>query len=183
MQERNKGPQRKQDPSLRDLIEREAWQKIQDKFSAVSGVGLRLVDAIGEFVTTYSGKPRLCAELLKESPLKNKVCGQGCLPTFLGGEAAVDRNLGFVCEATGLHNFVTPLRIDNGRALGYFIIGPVILVKPESKEDYRKRAEELCLDPEEFWSAIIEIKVMSFHGAQSLVELIKGVDEFCLKLA
>lgn len=173
---------REQEISLIDLIDIKTWQKIQDNFSAVTGAGVRLVDAKGISVTSPSGKPRLCADFLKDHLLKEKVCGT-CLPTFLGGKAVIDKNLGFVCETSGAHNFITPLRIDSGKVLGYFIVGPVILVMLKPKEEYRKAAEELGLDLEDLWSAIIEIKVTSFHGIQLLVELIKDVGEFNLKLA
>ncbi|MCK9604789.1 MAG: PocR ligand-binding domain-containing protein [Candidatus Omnitrophica bacterium] len=183
MEGNNKEYPGKREPSLRELIDVKTWQKIQDKFSAVIGAGLRLVDAEGKLVTTPSGEPRLCAELLKNPITKNMACGQNCLPSFLGGSAVVDKNLGFVCNAAGLHNFITPLRIGNGKVLGYFIIGPVLLVMPKSKEDCRKAAEELGIDAADLWSALLEIKVISFRGAQSLVELIKDVEEFCLKAA
>ena len=103
------------------------------------------------------------------------------MPTFLGGNEAVDKNLSFICQA-GLHNFVAPLRVE-GEVRGYLIVGPVVLVMRKPKEAYSKTAQEFCLDLEDFWSAILEIKVVSFHGMQSLIELIKGVGEYTLKLA
>lgn len=168
--------------SLRDLIEVREWQKIQDDFSAATQVGLRLVDAQGVALTSPSGQPRLCAELLKDPAIQDKPCGP-CLPTFLGGKSILDKNLGFACEVAGLHNFAAPLRINSDKVLGYFIVGPLILVMFKPKEEYRKAAGELGLDLEDFWSAIIEIKVVSFHGVQALVELIKDVGEFILRLA
>lgn len=171
-----------QEFSLGDLIDIKAWQRIQDNFSAVTEVSLRLVDAKGVAITKPSGEPRLCTNLLKNPVVKKKVCG-ACLPTFLGGKAVLDKNLVFVCEVAGLHNFATPLTINGGKVLGYLLVGPVTLVMLKPKEDYRKVAEELDLDLEDLWSAIIEIKAISFHGVQSLVELIKGVGEFTLRLA
>ncbi len=167
-------------PSLKDLIDVKSWQKIQDNFSFVTGVAIRTLDSEGKPFTSPSNEPRLCSEFLKNSPDKNRLCG-ACLPTFLGGKAVVDNNLSFICTA-GLHNLSTPLKVDN-RTLGYIIIGPVILVMRKSKEEYRKAAEEVKLDLEDFWSAIVEIKVTSFHGIQSLVELIKDVAEYNLKTA
>ena len=155
--------------SLADLIDIKDWQKIQDNFSTVTDVCLRTVDSKGRFITSVSRKPRLC-----------KDCGP-CLPTFLGGKEVVDKNLSFTCKA-GLHSLVAPLRVD-GKAWGYIIVGPVVLVMRKPKEQYYQVAEELGFSLESFWDAFLEIKVISFQGAQSLVELIKDIGEYTIKLA
>ena len=165
--------------SLRDLIDIKEWQRIQDNFSAITDVCLRTVDPNGKFLTSISKEPRLCSDLLEKSPHRERICGS-CLPTFLGGKATVDKNLSFICHA-GLHSFLTPLR-TNGKVLGYLIAGPVVLIKRRPKEEYRKIAEQLNLGLEDLWSAISEIKVISFHGVQSLVELVKDVCEYSIRL-
>ena len=167
--------------NLRDVIDMNAWQKVQDNFSAVTEVSLLTVDSKGNFLTKPSLETRLCSQVLRNSPQRDKICGS-CLPTFLGGKGVVDRNLTFYCETAGLHNFVAPLKTDDGKVLGYVILGPVILVMRKTKEEYRKAAEELNINLEDFWSAILEIKVVSFQGMQSLVELIKDVGEFAIGL-
>lgn len=167
--------------TIKDVIDIRAWQKIQDNFSAVTGICLRTVDANGKTITSPSNEPRLCGELSPESSLVSKICAN-CLPTFLGGRGVVDRNLSFQC-LPGVHNFIAPLRIDRKEALGYLLIGPVILVMRKPKEDFHQAAEELNLDLDYLWNALVEIKVMSFQGMQSLVELIKDVGEYTLKLA
>ncbi len=165
---------------LKDLLDLNQWQKIQDNFSAVTNVGLRTLDNGCKLFTSASHEPRLCSELLKKSQVKNKVCGT-CLPTFLGGKEVVNKNLSFICHA-GLHNFISPLKVQN-RILGYVIVGPVVLGMRKSKQQYNEAAEELNLDLEEFWGAILEIKVISFQGVQSLIELIKDIAEHTLELS
>ncbi len=166
--------------SLSDFLDINEWQKIQDNFSIVTGVCLRTVDSKGNPITLPSRKPHLCNNLLKAYQLQDKLCGR-CLPTFLGGSGVVDRNLSFVCHA-GLSNFVAPLRLDS-RVFGYIIVGPLALIMRKPKEQYQKMAEELNIDAEELWEAILEIKVTSFQGALSLVELVRGVGEYTIKLA
>lgn len=165
---------------LQDLIDAGELQKFQDNFSAVTDVAIRTLDAQGNRVTAPSREPRLCSELIKDRFIKDRVCGH-CLPTFLGGDAVVDKNLSFYC-LLGLRNFVIPLKVHH-KAFGYVIVGPVVLVARKPKEEYRKAVEELGVDLEEFWSALLEIKVMSFHGVESLMKLIKDVGEYPLKLA
>lgn len=171
---------KEEDLTLKDLIDSKEWKKIQDNFSAITGVGIRLLDAKGNPASHPSGQPRLCSELLQKSPLKKEVCGQ-CLPTFLGGRAVVDKHLSTVCKS-GLHNFILPLKYGN-KVYGFLQMGPVVLVMRKPKEEYRKITEELSLDLEEFWSALLEIKVMSFQSAQSIMELIRDIGEYTVKLA
>ncbi|MCX5702847.1 MAG: PocR ligand-binding domain-containing protein [Candidatus Omnitrophica bacterium] len=165
--------------SLKDLLDVKSWQKIQDNFSNVTEVGLRTLDSKGNAITSPSRESRLCTELIKDPSVKNKVCGS-CLPTFLGGKAIVDKNLSFSCHSR-LYNFIAPIKVEE-KVMGYAILGPVILFMRGSKEVYLKAAEELDIELDEFWSAILEIKVMSFQLAQSMLELIKDVVEYNLKL-
>lgn len=169
------------DLSLKELINLKDWQKIQDNFSAITGIRLRTLDSEGKSLTSPSGENKFCAKLLKESHLKEKICGP-CLPKFLGGSGMVDKNLNFVCYA-GFHNFVVPLRLNKNKVLGYVIAGPVILVMRKDKEGYREIAEELNIDLEKLWDAILDIRVISFHGIKSIIELIKDVCEYTLNLA
>ncbi len=171
---------RSTDLFLKNLLDIQTWQKIQNNFTAVTGVTLRTVDPQGDPATQPSGLPRLCADLANKPYLKSKVCG-GCLPTFLGGSGVVDRNLGYVCQ-TGLCNFITPLRVKNS-IFGYIILGPVILVMRKNKEEYRQLAEELMLELDELWDMLLEIKIVSFQGMRSLIELIRDVGEYAVRLA
>lgn len=166
--------------SLKDLIEIQEWQRIQDNFSAITAVSVRTLDFRGQAFTTMSAAPRLCTELLKDHWVKESICGN-CLPTFLGGNRTVDKNLSYVCPS-GLYNFVAPLEVAS-RILGYIIVGPVILVARKPKEQCRPIAVQLDINLDKFWDALCEIKVMSFHSVQSLIELIKEIGEYTLRLA
>jgi ligand-binding sensor protein len=167
--------------NLADLINVKDWQEIQDNFSLVTGASLRIVDEQGELITSPSGQSRLCRELIQESPFKDAICGK-CLPTFLGGKQVLNRNLDFEC-LPGVHNFISPLGVESGKVLGYLIVGPVFLVTRQPKQAYQRVAEEFKIDLDEFWAGLLEIKVISYQGAQSLVELVRDVAEYILKCA
>lgn len=166
---------------MRNLIDINKWQRIQDNFSNITGVGLYTVDSNGSPITLPSGQSRLCGELAKKSHIKNKVCGP-CIPTFLGGYGVIDKDLSFRCLAN-LHHFVVPLAVDKAKIVSYLIAGPVILVMRKSKEEYAKLAEALGIDIEDFENALSEIKVMSLTSMLSFIELVKDVGEYVLKLA
>ncbi len=165
---------------VRGIIDLAVWQRIQDNFSSLTGVGLRTFDTEGKPITTPSGEPRLCGEVFKDLRAKDGFCGP-CLPTFLGGRKVVDKNLSFTCPSW-LHTFVAPLQAS-GYVFGYFLIGPVILVMRKPKEQYAQIAEEAGVELEEFWSALLELKVMSLQQAQSMVELVKDVGDYIMMLA
>lgn len=172
----------KKDPKklvFKELVDINEWQKVQDTFSKIINISLRTMDSEGRLLTSPSRQPRLCKELLKETTYGSDVCGP-CLPTFLGGKAVIDKNLSFICPP-GFHNFIAPLRINN-KVLAYTVLGPVILVMRRPKEQYRQLAEELGVDLENLWQEISEIRVISFHRVQSLVELIRRVGEYVLVL-
>lgn len=169
-------------PALKDLINVDAWQDIQDNFSLVTGIDMRLIDSKGNPLIRRSRHPAsLCSDSYPiEQTVKEKVC-KDCLPTFLGGQGVVDRNLSFYC-IPGLENFIVPLTIEN-EVLGYILMGPVILVMRKPKEQYLKTAEALNVDLDDLWNAILDLKVISFHGAQSMLELVKDVGEYAINLA
>jgi putative methionine-R-sulfoxide reductase with GAF domain len=167
--------------SLEDLIDIAKWQKIQDIFSTVTDIGLRTIDTKGELITTPSGESRLCTDFIQVSNLQHDTC-KTCLPAFLGGHAVLEKNLSFICP-TGFHHFIAPLAIAPENIQGYVILGPVILVSRKSKEQYVKIAEDLEIDPEAFWSAVLEIKVLSFYRVQTIINLIKDTGAYILRMA
>ena len=170
----------KRDPSLEELINLDDWKKIQDNFPLVTGIGVHIVNTEGDTVL-YSIDTKLCSEVIKDSVVKQKFCGEKCLPTFLGGKGIVDRNMSFYCTP-GLHNFIAPLRFEKKKVLGYIIMGPMILVMCKTKECYRPVAEELNVGLDELWSALLELRVISVQAAEGMIELVQDVVEFILDL-
>lgn len=166
--------------SFADLINLSTWKRIQDNFSTITNIHIATLDPKGLPVIPPSEEPRLCCELLRHSPFRNEICNL-CLPTFLGGKGIVDKNLGFTCIAN-LHNFIVPLQINN-LIIGFILLGPLHFVRLKPKEEYARQAEELHLDLEEFWQALAEIKIISFHAAHCLTALIKDVGEYILNLS
>lgn len=166
---------------LTDLLDLKHWQNVQDNLSMVTNVTLRTVDADCKPITATSSELMLCHQILRDSAQKDKICGS-CMPTFLGGKWDVDKNLSYICEF-GLYNFAAPLQTGEKekKTWGYVLAGPVVLVKRRDKEDYLRLAEELNVDLEEVWSAILEIKVMSFHGVKSILNLIEDVAEYTME--
>jgi ligand-binding sensor protein len=169
------------EPTFSSLINLADWQKIQDTFSEITHMCLRTVDANGNLLVPKTRSCVFCDNKLKGTRYSLDSFGFGC-PTFLGGKAIVDKNLSFICP-TGFHNFIAPLRLDHTSPVAYIILGPAILVMRKPKQDYAKLAEELDQDLDTLYEAIKEVRVISFYRMQSLVELLRQVGEFILKMA
>lgn len=175
----------KQKIRIQDLIAVSELEKMQESFSEVSGVMIRTVDPQGAHLTAYSNVPSLCSEALQDSRVREKIC-LGCKPNFLGGEGIVDDDLSFEC-LPGLRNYLVPLKIATSETtsliLGYMIIGPIVFMKRKEKEEFRVIAEELGLDPYQFWSFVLELRVFSYQGIRSLLDMIEGMTGRILALA
>jgi GAF domain-containing protein len=100
----------------------------------------------------------------------------------LGGKGVVDRNLGYTCHM-GFHSFITPLKLEEAKIVGYVVLGPVVLIARKPKEEYRQDAETLGMDLEELWNAVLEVRVLSFQRAQAIIELIRSFGEYLIRLA
>ena len=96
---------RKKELAIKNLLDVRKWKKIQDNFSAIVDSNIRIVDSEGRLLTSANRESRLCRDILKESVHRELLCGN-CLPTFLGGEALVDKNLSFYCRG-GLCSFIS----------------------------------------------------------------------------
>ena len=170
---------------LSDLIGLSQLQDMQDSFAEVANVGIRTLDARGQFLTIMSSPPSLCTETFNNVPLKAEICDY-CRPSFLGGRGMVDEEMSFEC-LSGLKNYLVPLRLpvteETSKILGYMVIGPVIFMKRPDKEEYREVADKLGVPLEQFWSYVLELRVFSYKGIQSLLEMIGHLMNHILSLA
>ncbi|MFA5038151.1 MAG: PocR ligand-binding domain-containing protein [Candidatus Omnitrophota bacterium] len=170
---------------LADLIALPQLQEMQESFAEVANVSIRTLDSSGEFVTVMSSPPSLCTEIFSNQSVKSEICDH-CRPSFLGGRGLVDEEMSFEC-LPGLRNYLVPLRltVSEGvsKILGYMMIGPVIFMKRRDKEDYREIADKLGVPLEQFWSYVLELRVFSYKGIQSFLEMIGHLMNHILSLA
>ncbi len=172
-------------PVLADLISPRELQEMQDSFGEVANVAVRTADPQGNFLTQMSHAPTLCAEAMKDSLLRTTLC-QSCVPMFLGGEGIVDEELSFEC-LPGLKHYLVPLKVSrshNGSLiLGYMIIGPVIFMKRRNKETYAQIAERLGMSLDQLWSLLLELRVFSYKGIRSFIDMVEHLTGRILNLS
>lgn len=161
-----------------DIVDVQKWQKIQDHFSEVLGITLRTIDKRGNFITGISGNTRLCDEVIRKSRKAIEEC-ERCLPPFNDN---LDKNWkdGYLCPL-GFYNFLVPLKLGE-ESLAYIVVGPVILGKRYDYQRYIELAKEFNLDPEEYLDALRDIKISSFYGIKSIIELLYDIGTYICRL-
>lgn len=168
--------------SLKEVADVEQWQRIQDHFAEVLGVTIRTVEpGSGNLLTTASNPTRLCEELIKSSPIGITKCAR-CIPVPLT-ELKPDKSWkeGYLCYI-GLHNFSLPVRLPNNKIIAYLLVGPVLLGERPKPEKFPEKILELGIDRDRFMDALLEIKVFSFSGIASVMELLQEIASYIVEL-
>lgn len=123
--------------SLKDIIDVETLQKIQDNFSAVTKLAAVTVDFKGEPITSYSNFTDFCLKF-RESDACKEHCYQS---DAFGGIKAARSGMPSIyrCHA-GLYDMAVPI-IFEGQFLGSMLAGQVHVADP--KEEYPHSEGEL----------------------------------------
>ncbi len=129
---------------LKDFMDLSKLQKIQDDFSNATGLAAIAVDNNGEYITEGSNFTDFCMKYTRGSEEGNRrcvKCDNECTGTYF-------------CHA-GLMDFAFDLVI-NGEKVGT-IIGGQVLPKEPDEEQFRRTAEELGIDPDEYIAALAQV--------------------------
>lgn len=144
------------DVTLTDLIDVDTLQEIQDGFARLTGMAALTTDENGNAVTQGSNFTDFCMNYTRRSPLGCSRCGkcdkEGGEQTMRTGRAAA-----YFCHA-GLVDFAAPIML-NGTFIGSFIGGQVLTEKPDVTK-FRKIAEEIGVDPNEYVAALKKIRII-----------------------
>ena len=136
-------------------------KKILDK--ALELFSQRGYDADGVPVTEGSNFTDFCTKLTRKSAIGCTRCEQcdkkGGLQTRNTGKAT-----SYICHA-GLIDFAAPIML-NGQFIGSFIGGQVLTDTPD-EEKYRKIAEELDINPDDFVVALRKVKIVPKEKVQT----------------
>lgn len=170
----------KSEITLKDVVNIEQWQKIQDHFAEVLGTTMRTVDLGGNLLTTPSNPTKLCEELIKSSPVGITRC-ERCLPASIADlELNEAWKEGYLCHID-LHNFSIPVILPTNKTIAYIMVGPVLLGMRPKLNKYEEKLKELGIDVEKIVDGLLEIKVFSFSGIQSAMELLQEVASYIVE--
>lgn len=142
--------------SLTDFIPVDTLQKIQDTFSAMTGMAALTTDKHGVAVTVGSNFTEFCMRYTRESEIGRHRCEQ-CDKN--GAELAIRNGHSSVYEChAGLMDYAAPIMV-NGELIGCFIGGQVLPKKPD-REKYREIAKEIQVDPEAYLDALDTVYIL-----------------------
>lgn len=131
---------------LKDFMDLDKLQKIQDDFSNATGLAAIAVGIHGEYLTEGSNFTDFCMKYTRGSEEGNRrciKCDNECTGTYF-------------CHA-GLMDFSVDILID-GEKVGAIIGGQVLPETPD-EEKFRETAVELGIDPDSYIAALRKVPV------------------------
>ncbi len=141
---------------LTDLIDVEVLQRIQDAFASLTGMAALTTDVDGVPVTKGSNFTDFCMNYTRKTKIGHSRCEQcdkyGAHATWENGKPTT-----YYCHA-GLIDYAAPIIADDN-LVGCFIGGQVLDREPEY-EEIKKVAEEIGVEPDEFFSAAQRVHIL-----------------------
>ncbi|MBP3490164.1 MAG: PocR ligand-binding domain-containing protein [Roseburia sp.] len=144
---------------LKDFMDLKKLQEIQDRFSDATGLAAIAVGIHGEYLTEGSNFTDFCMKYTRGSEEGNRrcvKCDNECTGTYF-------------CHA-GLMDFSVDI-VVNGEKIGAIIGGQVLPSHPD-EDAFRKTAEELNIDPEQYVKALRKVPVSTEKKIRAAAELL-----------
>ena len=171
---------------VEDVFDMKFLQEFQDSFAKSLGMTDVTVDLKGNLITSPSYWTKFCMEYTRNSPIGNKRCME-C--DRIGGETSAKNGKPAIYEChAGLMDFAAPIML-NGKQIGS-ILGGQVLTEPLVESKYRKIAEEIGVNPDEYVAAVREINYMPRENLEAAANVLflmanafsqMGYYKFCLK--
>ncbi len=164
---------------ISDLIDKEKWRYILQRFIDVLQINIFIVDAEGRAYLTPS-MGRYGWKLLSHSTIGVDMFGEhsnSLLDKFKKQGFYLEYHYPFM-----LHSFAVPMDLEEGKPVGYMVIGPVILNKKLDNSEYEEIARKHNLNFRDFLDAINEVKVVSFINIKSILDLLCEVSKYVIQL-
>ena len=144
---------------LKDFMNMNKLQEIQNNFSEATGLAAIAVGKNGEYITEGSNFTDFCMKYTRGSKEGNRrcvKCDNECSGTYF-------------CHA-GLMDFSVDI-VVNGEKMGA-IIGGQVLPKEPDEEEFRNTAKELGIDPEKYIQALRKVPVSTEKRIRSSANLL-----------
>lgn len=147
---------------ISDFMDLNELQKIQDQFSDATGLAAIAVDAEGNYITEGSNFNDFCMKYTRNSPEGNRrcvKCDNECTGTYY-------------CHA-GLMDFASDI-VVNGEKVGAIIGGQVLPNEPD-EDQFRKIAEELGINPDDYVEALRKVPIRTEKSIRAAAALLADV--------
>lgn len=148
--------------NIRDFIDLEEFQKMQDRISTATGVAAITVGADGKYLTEPSNFTDFCMKYTRgstEGERRCVKCDNECTGTYY-------------CHA-GLMDFSIDLKVG-GEKVGAIIGGQVLPCEPD-EEKFRAIARELGINEDSYIDALRKVPVRSEKNIQTAADVLGTV--------
>lgn len=145
--------------NIRDFMDLQKLQAIQDSFSDATGLAAIAVDSEGEYITEGSNFTEFCMKYTRGSELGNKrciKCDNECTGTYF-------------CHS-GLMDFSIDIMVGDEKVGS--VIGGQILPSEPDEEEFRKKAVELGIDPDAYIKALRKVPIRPEKQIRAAAELL-----------
>jgi len=164
-------------PSLPDLIDPRRWQRLQHHFAGVLGIAIRTVGPSRELLVTPSWPSTLTADQV----VRLLKVGEE-LPELLPFNDP-PQNTTSLTTPLGITYAIIPIRAEAERIIAYFVVGPMIVGQREDELNFRSRIEAQGSDAQALWSVLLSLKLYTFSGIRSMLNLMEEVGTALAQLA
>jgi len=147
---------------LKDFMDLNRLQEIQDNFSTATGLAAIAVGKNGEYLTRASNFTDFCMKYTRGSAEGKKrcmKCDNECSGTYF-------------CHA-GLMDFSVDIVVNNEK-MGA-IIGGQVLPNPPDDEVFREKAVELGIDPNKYIQALHEVPISNEKKIRASAKLLGDI--------
>ena len=147
---------------IKDFMDLDKLQRIQDRFSDATGLAVIIVDTEGEYVTKGSNFTDFCMKYTRgteEGIRRCKQCDYESTGTYL-------------CHA-GLVDFSSDIIVE-GEKVGAVIGGQVLTREPD-EEKFRGIAQELGIDSEDYIRALHKVPIRTDKAIRAAAGLLEEV--------
>ena len=148
---------------IQDFCNMEEFEKIMKNWALATGLATVAVGEDGEYISECYNFTRFCIDLTRGCPEGKRRCEQ----CDREGKGA------YFCHA-GLMDFGIPIALDDGTVLGSVIGGQVLAEEPD-EENFRQKAAELGINPDEYIDALHEVPIKSQEEIEASAHLLGEV--------
>jgi Predicted sensor domain len=156
------------DIKVTDVIDIEVLQKFLDNFAIGMNIASVAVNINGEPITKPSSYTRICANYTHSTKIGDDRCAESHRK---GGEEAVRTGKPYIFRChSGLIDFAAPIMID-GIQIGTILGGQILTAQPDENA-FRKTAQEIGVNGDQYVAAVKEVKIMEEKNVKAAAEVL-----------
>lgn len=148
---------------IEDFCNMEKFESIMKNWATSTGLATVAVGADGNYISECYNFTEFCIDLTRGS-------AEGCRRC----EKCDQEGTGVYSCHAGLVDFGIPITLDDGTVLGSVIGGQVLPENPDD-EAFRKTAQELGIDPDEYIAALHKVNIKSREEIEASATLLGDV--------